>query len=245
MKKGFLSILLVTLVWHLLQLFGIIDAYFFPPPLLVLKNIAALATQEDILFHLMKSSERLVLASFIAIPLALVMAMAVTHVKILDNLFNPLIAFTFPLPKVAIYPLLLLITGIGDASKVFLIALGMFYLVFINVRVGLKRLMTGQAFMVQRIYRLKKFPYIYDFLLKGCQLEILTGLKLAFNYGLTLVVVGEITTSNNGIGYYIWRAWDQFKIINVYSGVYLLSFLGFLLYYFFDFFIEKSKEKFN
>ena len=79
----------------------------------------------------------------------------------------------------------------------------------------------------------------------GTLQEILTGLKLALNYGLTLVVVSEISASNNGIGYFIWKSWDQFKIINVYSGVFVLSIIGFALYFTFNSFIEKIRLKSN
>ena len=90
------------------------------------------------------------------------------------------------------------------------------------------------------IYPLTRFHYFFYFLIKGSLQEILTGLKLALNYGLTLVVVSELTASNNGIGYFIWKSWDQFKVVDVYSGVLTLSILGFLLYYFFNKIIERT-----
>lgn len=80
----------------------------------------------------------LVIDSLVVIPAVIILAIAVTHIKKLDYYINPVIALTFPLPKIAIYPLLLLVFGINDISKIVLI--GICYLIFINMRIGIKRL---------------------------------------------------------------------------------------------------------
>lgn len=234
----------IILPWHALCFWGIVDPVFFPAPLNVIQNTFFLLVNDGLLIHIFHSMRRLMFAAGIAIPFGVCLAILMAHSKNLDNYLNPLIAFTFPLPKVAIYPLLLLISGIDDLSKILLISIGMFYLIFINTRVGVKRLLNSQAYDIIKIYKLKKTDYFSEFILKGSQQEILTGLKLALNYGLTLVVVSELSTSNNGIGYYIWRSWDQFKIINVYSGIFILSLIGFVFYFSFNALIERSKEKF-
>lgn len=95
-----------------------------------------------------------------------------------------------------------------------------------------------------RIYKLSRFDYIWNFILKGIQQELITGLKLELNYGLALVVVSEFSISNNGIGYFILRSWDQFKIINVYSGIFILSILGFAFYFIFNTLIDRTSDKF-
>ena len=244
MKKALISMLIIAFSWHFSSYFNIVDPFFFPSPFKIFKNTYLLVINDGLLIQVYHSMKRLFLAASVATPLGIGLAILMTHSKVMDDYINPLIAFSFPLPKVAIYPLLLLIAGIGDLSKVFLIGLGMFYLIFINTRMGLKRLMNGQAVEIVKIYKIRRVDYIYEFLLKGAQLEILTGLKLALNYGLTLVVVSEFSTSNNGIGYYIWRSWDQFKIINVYSGILILSVIGCGLYFGFNALIERAKEKF-
>ncbi|MBC7711769.1 MAG: ABC transporter permease subunit [Rhizobacter sp.] len=244
MKKTIASMLFFLTCWQLLCHFIIIDPVFFPAPLSIIKNTFFLLIQDNLLVQVFYSMKRLGLASLVAIPAAIFLAIAVTHVKNLDNYINPVIAFTFPLPKVAIYPLLLLIFGIDDTSKIVLIGIGIFYLIFINLRIGIKRLLNSQSYDLVRIYKLTRFDYIWNFILKGTQQELITGLKLGLNYGLTLVVVSEFSTSNNGIGYFIWRSWDQFKIINVYSGILILSILGFVFYFIFNTLIERASDRF-
>jgi NitT/TauT family transport system permease protein len=173
-----------------------------------------------------------------------VTSLTCSHYKAFDDFLNPLIAFTFPLPKVALYPLLLLVFGIDSWSKIALISIGLFYLLHIHFRIGFLRVLSSSYSEIINIYPLRRWDYLWNFLLKGTLQELFTGLQVALNYGLTLVVVSEFSASNNGIGYFIWKSWDQFKIINVYSGVVLLSCLGFLLFTFFTFLIDSDRKKY-
>lgn len=242
MTKGIFTIFFTTLIWELLVYQNVIDKAFFPAPHSIIENTLLLFTQEALAVEIAHSLGRLGLACLITFPLALILALCATHAKTLDDLINPLIAFTFPLPKVAIYPLLLLIFGIAGSSKVALISIGIFYLMYINFRIGFLRLLSSQYYEIVTVYQFKGVNYLWNFLIRGSLQEIYTGLKLGLNYGLTLVVVSEISISNNGIGYFIWRSWDQFKIINVYSGVLCLSIIGFAFYYSFNHLIERLKR---
>lgn len=198
----------------------------------------------DLFSHALSSLYRLLIAALIAIPSAIIMATISSRVKWFDELISPIIAFTFPLPKVAIYPLMLLVFGIDQKSKIALISIGIFYLVYINTRLGMKKLIESQVNNIVLVYPLSNWNYLINYLIKGSQLEILTGFKIALNYGLTLVIVSEATVSNNGIGYFIWRSWDQFNILNVYSAVLLLSTFGFVSYYLFERYIAHCRQKF-
>ncbi len=245
MKKGLLSCLIVIGFLEILTAMGVIDKAFFPNPILIFKNTFILLSTDDLLHQTLFSLGRLAIAFCISFPTALILALLSAHIKTFDELLNPLVALSFPLPKVALYPLLLLIFGIDSWSKISLISIGLFYLMFINFRIGFLRILSSNYHDIIKIYPLSIKNYYLNFLMAGTLQEILTGLKLALNYGLTLVVVSEISASNNGIGYFIWKSWDQFKIINVYSGVFVLSIIGFALYFTFNSFIEKIRLKSN
>lgn len=243
MKKGLLSCLIIIGFLEILTAMGLLDKSFFPNPILIFKNTFILLSTEDLLHQTFFSLGRLGIAFCISFPLAMILALFSAHIKTFDEFLNPLIALTFPLPKVALYPLLLLIFGIDSWSKIALISIGIFYLMFINFRIGFLRILSSNYNDIIKIYPLSLKNYYLDFLIRGTLQEILTGLKLALNYGLTLVVVSEISASNNGIGYFIWKSWDQFRIINVYSGVFVLSVIGFAFYFTFNKLIENARLK--
>lgn len=236
MRKILASVIWIVL-WELIA--KLVNSPFFPSFFLVTKN----AFQEALWVNVGHSLLRMSAALLMAFPLALGLSMIASHSKALDRFLNPFIAFTFPLPKVAIFPLLLLAFGIDTRSKIALIFIGVFYLMYVQFRLGFLRLLNSSYRDIIHIFPIKRKNYYYHFLIKGTLQEILTGLKLAFNYGLTLVVVSEFSASNNGVGYYIWRSWDQFNILNVFSGVITLCFLGFLFYYSFDYFLERIRSK--
>lgn len=242
--RSIFTLLFLLIFWHFLTEFHYIDPIYYPSPLKIFTVTVHLLSDTDLLFNIYSSLKRLFLAFIIAAPLAISLAMLASVSKKIDEVLSPIIAVTFPLPKVAIYPLMLLIFGMDETSKIALILIGLFYIIFINSRLGFKRLLISPANDVVFIYPVKKSDYIFQYMLKGAQLEILTGIKLALNYGLTLIVVSEATTSNNGIGYFIWRSWDQFKIINVYSGVFVLSFIGLITYYSLDYLIGIQRKKY-
>lgn len=243
--KSIISILLFLIVWHLMTVFSVIDPGFYPSPFKITLNlIQLLKSDSDFTLNVILSLKRLLWASLLTFPVAIMLALLTSTNRLFDHLINPFVALTFPLPKVAIYPLMLLVFGIDEKSKIALIAVGIFYPVFINSRLGFRKVLNGPTADILKIYPLKTFDYCWHYLLKGSQLEILTGLKLALNYGLTLVVVSETTASNNGLGYFIWRSWDQFKLINVYSSIFLLSALGAIFYYGLDYLIQKNRQKY-
>lgn len=223
--------------------FNQLDPLYYPAPLSVAMNTLTLLVHGDLLSNTISSLYRLSIAALVAIPTAIALATITSTVKWFDELFEPIIAFTFPLPKVAIYPLLLLIFGIDQKSKIALIAIGIFYLVFINTRLGMKKLLASQINDIVLVYKLSRWNYFVNYLVKGSQLDILTGIKIALNYALTLVIVSEATVSNNGIGYFIWRSWDQFNILNVYSSVLLLCLIGYVSYFLFEKYIAHCRRK--
>jgi ABC-type nitrate/sulfonate/bicarbonate transport system permease component len=232
MKKlsSFMGLGFIYILWTLLVYLKILDDQFFPSPFFILKRLFFLFQEAAFVYDCMRSSWRLLAGFLISFPCAILLAFLCSHFKIMDSFFNPIIAFTFPLPKVAIFPLLLLIFGIGDAAKIAIIATGMFYLMFISMRLGMLSLKQSVNGEIVKIYRIKGFNYYYHFLLKGILIDVLSGIKLGFGYGLTLVVVSEFSMSKDGIGNFIWKSWDQFKIIDMYAGIFLLCFAGFGIY---------------
>lgn len=182
-----------------------------------------------IIKHLIGSGERYLIAIVLAVPLAIATAIFVAGSSKAKDLFYPIISLTYPLPKVAILPFLLLVFGIGDSAKIVMIALGIFYLLFINIYVGLTLELKGQLGDIVRTYQIRGVNYWYYFLFQGSYKHFLVGLKAALGYGLTMVVVSEISIAKNGIGFFIWSAWDAFRVVDLYSALFILALIGYFI----------------
>ncbi len=245
MKKFLIScigLVIIVITWELLASSKIIDIQFYPPPHLFTMKAFGLLGSEFFHKDFLSSMSRFLLAGIISIPLACLLGIWTGSSKLSDNLINPFLALTYPLPKVAIFPLILLIFGLGDFSKVVLIAIGMFYLIYINVRSGTQKILASPLMDIVHIYKISGWNYYYHFLLKGIKRDFLVGLKASLGYGLLLVVVSEFSVSRNGIGYFIWQSWDQFRVIDMYAGILILCLLGLFFSYTLDLFISKTRS---
>jgi NitT/TauT family transport system permease protein len=143
---------------------------------------------------------------------------------------NGLIGFLYPLPKSAVFPLLLLIFGIDGGAHVALIAMGAVALMLTTTIAGLSRLEAAGYMEVARILKLKRGQFVVRVLLPGLLPEFVHGLKLGASYGLVLLVVSEMLATRFGIGVFLWAAWDQFKVLDLYAALFLISGVGFVIY---------------
>ena len=236
-----ITLFFIVLTWELAAQKGLVDIQFYPPPHLFVKKALELISG-GFIHDFISSMTRFTIAGIISIPIACLLGIWTGSSKIIDKLINPFMALTYPLPKVAIFPLLLLIFGLGDSSKIILIAIGMFYLIYINVRSSTQRILNSPLMEIVKIYKIEGWNYYYRFLFKGVFRDFLIGLKASIGYGLLLVVVSEFSASRNGIGYFIWQSWDQFRVVDMYAGILILCLLGLLFSYALDLFISKTRN---
>ena len=236
-----LVVLFWCLLWQITSTLVIKDETLFPSTTSILKNSFSLSfVNLNIIPHLIASFERYLLALIIAAPAAILTAILIAGSSTFRWIFYPIINVTYPLPKVALFPFLLLIFGISDSAKIAMIFLGMYFLLFFSMYSGLTRTLNGQLGDIIKSYRISGLNYWYHFMFKGCLQYFYIGLQTALGYGLTLVVVSEISLTKSGLGYFIWSAWDSFRILDLYSGLFILAMIGYLINLLCDFKKKKS-----
>ncbi|MGE3759808.1 MAG: ABC transporter permease [Pseudobdellovibrionaceae bacterium] len=220
----------LILFWDGLGRVGVLDQDLFPSSLVILKRFVELSLSPEFLSrHVGGSLVRLLFAGTAALPLAILCGVWLGLSARAHAALNPFINFTLPLPKVAIFPLILAVFGIGDLGKIILIAIGLFYPLFINVLHGTIRLRHSDYMDLVRIYQIRRTALWLDIYGLGLINDILVGSKASIGYGFTLIVVSEFSASTNGLGHYIWRSWDAFQIVDMYAGVLWLCLLGWLV----------------
>jgi len=227
---GVVSVLAFFALWDGLGNWHVINQDMFPPIQAIFQRAAGLILSPSfVLQDLASSLRRLCIASILTLPLALILGMAAGSIDWLRAILDPFVNFTMPLPKVAIFPLALALFGVGDSGKVFLIGVGLFYPLLVNVLNGMLRLKGSDYAGLIHVYRIQGRRLWFAFYWKGLTVDILTGLKTSLAYGFTLVVVSELAASNNGIGNFIWRAWDDYQILDMYAALFWLCVLGWIV----------------
>src|SRR5262245_54037897 len=131
-----ISPLALLVLWEVCARFGFIDTRFFPAPSSVVSTMIEMLRTGELVTHTAVSMQRLFCDGIVAGVTALVLGTAMGLTRPIRALFDPLIAATYPIPKSAILPLALLIFGLGEASKIFMVAVGVFFPVVINATTG-------------------------------------------------------------------------------------------------------------
>lgn len=222
-----LSPLLFVGLWEAAVRTTLLDWRFFPAPSSILGTFSAMLASGELLPHVAVSLKRVFLGFlFGAVPgVALGLAMGLS--RWVRATLNPLIAATYPIPKSTIVPLVMLIFGLGDASKVALVAIGVFYLVLINTMAGVMNI-EPIYLEVGRNFGARRLQFFLTVALPGALPLIFTGLRLGMGIGLILIVVAELVGARSGIGYLIWQAWSIFAVERMYVGLVVIAILGWL-----------------
>lgn len=148
--------------------------------------------------------------------------------RLLARLLDPFITAIYCMPKIALAPLLIMWFGIGLSSKVAMAALIVFFLVFLNTFAGVRDVQAVHLQSV-RIMGASGWQELRYVVLPSAAAWVLTGLKVSVPYALIGAVVGEMISSNRGIGFLIGQASGLFDTAGVFAGLMVLAFTGMAL----------------
>ena len=218
----------LLLVWEIAARMGLIDTRFFPAPSSIFGTFMELVRSGELQANTLASLQRL-FWGFLAggIP-ALLLGIAMGLSRPLRAIVEPLIAATYPIPKSSILPLALLVFGLGEPSKIFMVAIGVFFPVVINATTGV--LGIEKIFLdVGRNYQASRWAMFRPIALPGALPVIMTGVRLGIGMGLVLIAIAEMVGAKSGLGYMIWSAWETFSVEQMYVGLFVIAIIGFVL----------------
>ena len=222
------------LVWEVCARVGLLDARFFPAPSTIFYHLFFVSPEEGIVTDVIYSVYRIFVGYIIGCTLGIMLGVGMGLSHVLRMMFYPLVMVTYPIPKIAILPLIMLIFGIGDLSKIVVVVIGSFFLVLMNTLHGVDSL--AQIYHdVAKVYKISRRNFIIKIVIPGSLPSIFTGLKLAIGYSLVIVVAAEFSGADKGIGYLIWQSWETFSIKSMYAGIFVIGVLGFIFSYGLDF----------
>lgn len=212
-------------LWELASRMAWLDYRFFPAPSAILHHLAVEMDPRQLWHDIRATLLRVVVGYALGTAAGMGLGIAMGLMMPLRNAFYPLVAALYPIPKIAVLPLIMLIFGIGETSKIVVVALGSFFLVLLNTLRGVDDVNPIYHDLV-RVYRVPRHRYLRQVVLPGALPSIFTGLRLALGYSLVIVVAAEFSGANSGIGYMIWQSWETFSIKTMYAGVVVIAVLG-------------------
>lgn len=222
-----ISPILLLFIWEMFVRFGLLDSRFFPPPTKVLGTMLEMFRSGLLLSDLGISLYR-ILGGFLlgAVP-GLLIGLTMGIFPLVKTLIDPIIAATYPIPKLAIMPLIMILLGLTEFEKMVVIALGTFFLVLINTVAGVVNL--DKIYLdVAKNYGASKKDYYLTVAIPGALPMIFAGIKLGMGMALLLIVAAEMNGANAGIGYRIWESYSIFNIPEMFVSFIVMAFLGYI-----------------
>jgi ABC-type nitrate/sulfonate/bicarbonate transport system permease component len=216
----------------LLVLWGVLsadsDTYYFPPLTDILQTFMDTWVFERFGSDVVPSLTRLAVGYGIACVVAIVAGLALGLSRPLRRATDPIVQFLRSVPPPALLPFGILVLGIGNAMKVFIIAFVCLWPVLLNTIDGVAGV-DPTLRETARVYDIGPVDRILRVTLPAAAPQIFAGMRTALSLALILMVISEMVGSTNGIGYFVLEAQRAFAIPEMWSGILLLGILGYVL----------------
>jgi NitT/TauT family transport system permease protein len=220
-----LAFAVILLAWQGASSSGLLPRLLMPSPLAVLAALGELAAAGKLALHVGASLQRLAWGWLVGTGLGLGIGLAMGIFSLARAIGIPVTAALFPIPKIALLPLLILWFGIGEPSKVATIALGVLFPTAISAysavdNVPRNLIRMGQSFgLPARLIVLK-------IVLPGAMPGILAGFRISASIALILLTAAEMIGAEHGVGAFILAAGNLMQTDQLVAGVVILSLLG-------------------
>lgn len=218
----------LLIVWELCAQFGLIDTRFFPAPSAVLATLSDLLLSGELARHTITSLQRVLLGALIGGVPALAIGLSMGLYRPIRAAVSPIISAIYPIPKSALMPLIFLIFGLGESSKVTIVAIGIFFPIAINTCASVLEI-PSIYLDVGRNFKADRWNTFRTIALPGALPFIMTGVRLGIGMGLVLIAIAEMVGAKSGLGYMIWNAWEIYAIETMYAGLFTIALIGFAL----------------
>jgi NitT/TauT family transport system permease protein len=226
-----LAVLALLLLWQISA--WIIDQPILPQPYTVLLSFIN-ELGDDLFGHFVASLWRVIISTVLAIGLASPAGLILGQSSRLNAIFSPLIYLIYPIPKVVLVPVLLLLLGIGDLPKIAIIFIILFFQILVLVRdqaTGLRPELI-QSVRSLGAGRRALFRFVY---LPASLPAILTALRQSVGTSVAVLYIAELFATQRGLGYYIYiKGSTLFDYPAMYAGIIAMSLLGLGLYFTID-----------
>ena len=223
----FWSAVALLALWQVVAI--VANSSVLPGPSLV-ATVFVRELGRDLGRHLLVSGYRVVVSMILAGIVAAPLGLAIGQSERLNRLLAPAIYLTYPIPKIVLLPVILLVFGLGDASKIFLIWLILSYQVLLVVRDAAATVRPELVLSVASLgaSRRQLLRYVY---LPACLPATLTALRVSTGTAIAVLFLSESFATGSGLGYYIMvEGWGRVAYPEMYAGVVAMSVLGFALY---------------
>lgn len=222
-----LGILFVLISWKVITLLNLVNEVILPPPESVIRVLLLDLKNGNLLNHILISLFRVITGFSLAAVIGVTIGLLMGWFKFISDLLSSLIESLKSIPPIAWIPLAILWFGIGEISKIYIIAYGAFFPIVLNTIFGIKSIDKNLLRMAESM-NLKGFKLFKEVIFPGALPSILTGLRIGLGIGWMCLIAAEMIGATSGLGYMIEKSRLLLLIPRVILGMITIGFLGFI-----------------
>lgn len=220
------SPIVILAIWELLVRVHALDARFFPAPSSVIVDLLSLVQSGELFIDIGWTLSRVLIGTLLGAIPGLVFGILLGLSPPLRRFGQPIINALYPIPKIALFPLIMMIFGVGESSKWVIVAVAVFFQVFFSTLAGVVNI--DRIYLdVASNFKASRWQTYRTIAIPGALPFIFTGLQLGIGIALIVVVIAENFGTKVGIGYMIWRSWQVFEIEDMYVGLIIVAIMGY------------------
>ena len=215
----------LVIFWQVASVTGLLESRILPAPSAVLSAFWSLSVSGELWHHVKISAGRALLGLLVGGGLGLLLGLLNGSSKIASTLLDTTLQMIRNIPALALIPLVILWFGIDESAKLFLVAIGVFFPIYINTYHGI-RSVDPQLIEMGKSYGLSRWELYKNIILPGAMPSILVGLRFALGLVWVLLIVAETISAQAGIGYMTMNAREFLQTDVVLVGILLYALLG-------------------
>lgn len=232
------------LLWELLCSFKLVDTFLFPAPSSIFRTVLLMWKVGELQMHVLVTLKRFMFGFILGSSLAFAIGFFYSLFKKTNKFLELFVYFTYPIPRFALLPFLLVFFGTGIISKVIFISLGAFFPCVINTINGIKQI-DKDYLEVAAHYGAKGWKLYKRVIFPGSLPYVFTGLQTGAGLALTYTILIEFLGSNDGVGALMWLSLQTLRMDKLFLGAIIVSLINILVTYVFLNGAEKLFVKWN
>jgi ABC-type nitrate/sulfonate/bicarbonate transport system permease component len=216
-------------VWQWLASIGLLNALFFPAPTRVAVSAWKMVQSGELRLALSVTFSRMILGASIGVATGLLTGLAMGVLSPVRKSLEPLVSALNSTPKLALMPMLLIFTGIGETARLVPIALTAFIVVAVNTLDAVRGINIAHIELA-RNYGATGWTMLRHVYLPASLPQFFTGVRLALGRSLVITISVELLGASDGLGSMLWMAWQTFATERLYVGIAVTALTGVLVH---------------
>jgi len=225
-----LAVTIFLLIWEITPRTGLADPVFLPPFSKVFAEFLRMLMTGELLKHLAISLQRSILGFSLGLLISVPLGLLIGWFKGFERFSDPLLQTFRQTSTLALFPVFIMIFGIGELSKIAIIFWGVQWAILLNTIAGVKNV-DPLLIKTARSMGTRPFDIFVKVIVPASVPSIFMGIRLSATTSILILVAAEMMGANSGLGFLIYDAEVKYQIPKMYAAIISMSILGLIVNY--------------